>query len=165
MAEQKQNGTVATVEQQPVSMLQLMEREFEALRHRMWEGFGRPFPRLYGPSPLTEPVWAPRVDAYEKDGILVIKAELPGVKQGDITVTTEGGYLTIAAHRAEEKEAKDARYYASERYAGSMRRSFALPEGMDTSAITAEFKDGVLEVRAPLPKPAGPSTIQIPIKG
>jgi len=145
--------------------MEQFEKEFGAMRERMWDLFRRPFARVYGPSLLTETTWAPTVDAYEKDGTLVIKAELPGVKQEDIAISAQSGYLTLEAKRAEEKEAKEARYYTSERFSGMMRRSFALPDGVDTGAISATFQDGVLELRVPLPAAAKSDAVQIPVNG
>jgi hypothetical protein len=65
----------------------------------------------------------------------------------------------------EEKEVKDARYHACERFSGSFARSFALPDGIDADKISAEFKDGILEIRAPLPAEAKQPAITIPVKG
>jgi HSP20 family molecular chaperone IbpA len=172
MAEQKADGAIAPAEssparrpQYPLSVVERMEQQLEGMRRRMLEGFGWPFAHPAARAPLAEIAWAPTVDAYEKDGTFVIKAELPGVNQGDISITLEHGYLTIAARREEEQEAKDARYYTAERFSGSLRRSFALPDGVEASAITARFKDGVLVVRVPLPKQPAATATQIPIKG
>ena len=58
----------------------------------------------------------------------------------------------------------DAQYHARERFARTFSRSFALPKGIDASKITAEFKEGVLEVRAPPPQTTQPQGKTIPIK-
>lgn len=168
MADNGKNTNVAIAEREkaaPPRLFDQMENEFAAMRERMRELFRRPFSRLYGPPLLTEMTWAPTVDAYEKDGTLVIKAELPGVKKDDIAISAQSGYLTLEAKREEEKEAKEARYYTSERFSGMMRRSFALPDGVETGSIAADFKDGVLEIRVPLPVSAKSSAVQIPVKG
>jgi HSP20 family protein len=128
------------------------------MRRRMLE-------RLYGPPLLGELTWAPRADAYEQEGALVITADLPGVKKDDITITISDGVLLIAGERTEEKEAAEAQYYASERFSGRFSRSVALPDGVDTGAITAEQKDGVLAVRVPLPAAKQTAAVQVPITG
>jgi HSP20 family protein len=93
-----------------------------------------------------------------------VKADLPGVKKEDVTVSVDGGVLTIAGKRHEEKEREGARYFAAERFTGTFRRSFALPEGVNVGEIWAQHRDGVLEVRIPLPPaPRTPKTT-IPIK-
>ena len=57
--------------------------------------------------------------------------------------------LTIKGEKKEEKEEKRKDYYLSERRFGSFQRSFALPEGVDTDKIEANFVKGVLTVRLP----------------
>jgi HSP20 family protein len=168
MAEEAgKNGknAVAVAEPEPKGFLDQFEQEFAEMRRRMLDLFRRPPARLYGPPLLSEMTWAPRADAYEQDGMLVIKSELPGVKREDINITVQNGVLTISGERKEEREVKEAQYYASERFSGSFRRSFALPDGVDTKSITAEQKEGVLEVRVPLPVETQATTVKVPIKG
>lgn len=167
MAEERKNGQVTVAERRPqgMSLFEQMEREFEDMRRRMATMFRWPFA---SPAPTrlltTEEVWAPTADMYEQNGTLVIKAELPGVKKGDVSVTYADGLLTIEGKREEEKEVKEAKYYACERFSGAFRRSFALPEGIEADTITAEFTDGVLEVRVPLPARAAAEPARIPIR-
>ncbi len=93
---------------------------------------------------LTE--WAPAVDVVTKDGNIVVRAELPGVKQEDVDVTFRNGVLTISGERKAEEQKEESGYYVRERRYGSFRRSLALPEGTDESKIHARFENGVLEV-------------------
>jgi HSP20 family protein len=90
--------------------------------------------------------WAPSMDVLNRGGDLVIRAELPGVKQEDVDITIHDGVLTISGERKEEQEAERGGYYVRERRHGTFRRSMTLPEGMDESSIRARFEDGVLEV-------------------
>ncbi|MGD9894548.1 MAG: Hsp20/alpha crystallin family protein [Dehalococcoidia bacterium] len=140
-----------------------IDQEFGEWRRRMTELFRRPFASLAGPPLMVGTAWAPRADAFRADGGLVIKAELPGVKQEDIRLTVQDGVLTIEGTRQEDKEVKDARAYMAERFRGAFARSFALPDGVDTAAITATYTDGVLEVRVPLPAPAATEPTTFPI--
>jgi len=166
MAE-KENGSraVATVERRPVGLFERLEQEMDDMRRQMFGFFPRPFAGAARPTQLLETAWAPTADAYEKDGTYVVKAELPGVKKDDVKITLEEGLLTIEGKREEEKEVKEARYHACERFTGSFRRSFGMPEGIDAGKIAAEFKDGVLEVRVPLPATARTEPKTIPVKG
>jgi HSP20 family protein len=140
-----------------------MEQEFGDWRRRMTELFRRPFASLAGPPLLAGTAWAPRADAVRADGGLVIKAELPGVKQEDIRLMVQDGVLTIEGTRQEDKEVQEGRAYMAERFRGAFARSFALPDGVDTTAITASYTDGVLEVRVPLPTTAVTEPTTIPI--
>jgi HSP20 family protein len=164
MAEETQTTAVAPREERPLSLFERMDRDLAMMREQMAEFFRRPFSFLYGPPVPRTITWAPSADAYEAEGALIIKADLPGVKKEDISVTVRDRVLTIEGERREEKEVKEPRYYAAERFAGRFSRSFALPEGVDTSAITAEQKDGVLEVRVPLPAQAKAEPLKVPIK-
>jgi HSP20 family protein len=91
-------------------------------------------------------VWAPAMDVLQKDGNLVIRAELPGVKQEDVDITLSNGMLTISGQSKDEHEEQRGGYYVRERRTGSFRRSVTLPENVDDSKIHARFQDGVLEV-------------------
>ena len=104
---------------------------------------------------ITE--WAPAIDVTTKDGDLLVRAELPGVKQEDVDITFHNGVLTISGERKAEEQREGSGYYVRERRYGSFRRSMSLPQGTDESSISARFQDGVLEVRV-----AGAAAVQEP---
>jgi HSP20 family protein len=97
--------------------------------------------------------WNPRIDVVKKEGELVLKADLPGVKPDEINVEVEDGVLTVSGEHEEKTEEKKERYLRRERRYGSFSRSMALPEGVEADDIEANIVDGVLELRIPLPKP------------
>lgn len=90
--------------------------------------------------------WAPAIDAFSKNGDLVIKAELPGVKLEDVDITLQNGVLTISGEHKTDEEGERGGYHVRERRYGTFRRSMTLPEGVDESKVHARFEDGVLEV-------------------
>jgi HSP20 family protein len=90
--------------------------------------------------------WAPAMDVLSKGDDLMIRAELPGVKPGDVDITLHNGVLTIAGEQKAEQEEERGGYLVRERRAGSFRRSMTLPEGVDEDRVHARFEDGVLEV-------------------
>jgi len=90
--------------------------------------------------------WAPAMDALTKDGNLVIRAELPGVKLEDVDIALQNGVLTISGEHKVDQEEERGGYHVRERRYGSFRRSMTLPEGTDESKVHARFEDGVLEV-------------------
>ena len=92
------------------------------------------------------PAWAPAIDVVTKDSDLVIRAELPGVKQEDVDITLENNVLTVSGERKAEQEEERGGYHVRERRYGSFSRSLALPEGLDESKIHARYDNGVLEV-------------------
>ena len=91
--------------------------------------------------------WAPALDVLQEDGDIVVRAELPGVKQEDVDITLQNGVLSISGERRAEEQKEGSGYYVRERLYGSFQRSMGLPEGVDESKIRARFQDGVLEVR------------------
>ncbi len=90
--------------------------------------------------------WAPAVDVLTRDGDLVVRAELPGVKQEDVDITLQNGVLTISGEHKVDEEEERGGYHVRERRYGSFRRSMTLPEGTDESKVHARFEDGVLEL-------------------
>jgi HSP20 family protein len=121
--------------------------ELQELREQMRSMFDwRPFtPRF---TALTTPR-EPAVDMFERDGNVVVKAEVPGIPADKVEVTVSDGELRISGERSEEKEVKEENYYRSERSYGHIYRALALPEGCDADKATATVKDGVVEVVIP----------------
>jgi HSP20 family protein len=110
----------------------------------------RPFGRTL-PAPTT---WAPRLDVFERDNKLVVKAELPGVKKEDLDVALDQGDLVIRGERKAEHEVKEEQYYRMERSYGSFYRRLPLPFEIKPEQIEAKFADGVLEITIPKPPEA-----------
>ena len=90
--------------------------------------------------------WAPAIDVVTEDGNLVIRAELPGVKQEDVDITLHNNVLTVSGERKAEQEEERGGYYVRERRYGSFSRSLTVPEGVDESKIHARYESGVLKV-------------------
>ena len=136
----------------PFAMIHELEREMDRMVGNRFPSV-QPFLRGVSRAGRSGQAWAPSADIYEKDGHLVVKAELPGIDKNDVSVTVENGDLVIQGERKEEQEVDEENYYRMERFSGSFYRRFALPEGIDEDGITAEYKDGVLQVQ--IPKPSG----------
>jgi HSP20 family protein len=125
-------------------------RGFWDMQSQMNRMFNEMLGNLGGQSParqlegVTE--WAPAVDATTKDGNLIIRAELPGVKPEDVDISLHENVLTISGERKAEQEEQRGGYYIRERRYGSFSRSFSLPQGTDESKVRARFEHGVLEV-------------------
>jgi HSP20 family protein len=102
------------------------------------------------------------VDMFEKDGNVVVKAEMPGIDPDKIEVNVVGGELRISGERSEEKEVKEESYYRSERSFGRIYRALTLPEGCDVDHVEASSKNGVLEVT--IPRKQAPSSKKVEVK-
>ncbi len=125
----------------------------------------RAFGEFFGWTPFSmvavEGAWSPLVDIHEtKDGILV-KAELPGVKQEDIQVSIVGDTLTLKGERKRETEVKEDQYHRIERSYGAFQRSLVLPSVVDSTRVKATYRDGVLQILLPKKEEAKPKEIKI----
>lgn len=125
-------------------------RGFRDVRREMEQMFDDMF-GMMGRAPANRRVqemaeWAPAMDVLRREGDLVIRAELPGVKLEDVDITVQNGVLNISGEHKVEEETGRGGYYMKERRHGSFRRSLTLPEGVDEDSINARFQDGVLEV-------------------
>lgn len=107
--------------------------------------------------------WAPAVDIFEREGNIVLKAELPGVDPKDVDIRVENNVLSLRGSRNFEAETKREDYHRVERAYGSFSRSFTLPNVVDTEKIQADCKDGVLTVTLPQKEEAKPKQISISV--
>jgi HSP20 family protein len=93
--------------------------------------------------------WTPPVDIYETDDAYYLTAELPGVEQPDIKIEVTGSELSIRGERRFFPPCAEENYHRLETVRGRFLRTFTLPDKLNSEAITANLKDGVLEVRLP----------------
>jgi len=107
--------------------------------------------------------WAPGVDVYETENELVVKADLPDVQEKDIDVRVENNTLTIRGERKFSNEVQDDNYLRVERAFGTFSRSFSLPNTVNTEAIKADYRNGVLSVRMPKREETKPKQIKISV--
>jgi HSP20 family protein len=107
--------------------------------------------------------WAPAVDIFEKDGNIVLTAELPGIDPKAVDIRVENNVLTLQGERKFDKELPKDSFHRVERAYGSFTRSFTLPNAVDTEKIKAEFKDGVLKLTLPKREEAKPKQIHVQV--
>jgi HSP20 family protein len=105
--------------------------------------------------------WVPPMDLVEADDHFVLKADLPGLVEGDVNIEVQDGTLTVSGERTAEHEQHERGWYRIERAFGSFNRSLTLPDGVDADRIEASFSHGVLEVRIPKPEQRKPRRIAI----
>jgi HSP20 family protein len=108
--------------------------------------------------------WAPPVDIYETESKdLVIKAELPDMTREDIEVTVENNTLTLKGTKKLPADVKEDQFRRVERSYGTFNRSFTLPNTVDSSKVSADYKHGVLTVKLPYREEARPRTINVEV--
>jgi HSP20 family protein len=116
-----------------------------------------------GGSPMRR--WIPAMDLVETEEDFVLRADLPGVNEKDVSIELEDNVLTISGQRKAEHEERKEGYYRVERASGAFSRSLTLPEGVDPESVRASFDRGVLEVRVPKPEERKPRKVSISVGG
>jgi HSP20 family protein len=109
--------------------------------------------------------WVPQMDLVEAEDHFVLKADLPGLDDGDVSIEVQDGTLTISGERKAEHESRERGWYRIERSFGSFSRSLTLPDRVDPDGISANFDRGVLEVRIPKPEEHKPRRVEIKAGG
>lgn len=109
--------------------------------------------------------WSPQVEMFERDGELVLRADLPGLSKDDVKVELADNAVTITGERRDEREEKREGFYSSERSYGRFYRRLPLPQGVNTEDARASFRDGVLEVTMPAPKAEAKTARKLEITG
>jgi HSP20 family protein len=149
----KRKELTEAVPRRELGLLDEMDRMFDGLFHR---GFLRPMRDVW-------PDWArfdeaqglvnPRVDVLDREGEVLVRAEVPGVEKKDLKVELAGQMLTISGERHREEKEEKGGYFHSEIAHGSFSRTIRLPQDVTLEKVTAEFKDGMLEVHLPKTEP------------
>jgi HSP20 family protein len=135
---------------EPFRELASLQTEMSRLMNGLLEGDGR-----------TTQSWVPAVDVYETEGELVYSFDLPGIPQDKISVELEENALTVTGERERSEEVSNERFYRFERRFGTFSRTIALPQGTTDQDISADYKDGVLEVHVRKPEQPQPRRIQV----
>jgi HSP20 family protein len=129
-----------------------------------WEPFGdlrggleRVFDEIVGGRERNTPA----IDVVHDDGNLVIRADVPGLKPEEVNVEVRDDVLTISGEHEETQEEQNERFVRRERRYGAFTRSVPLPAGVDPNKIEARTRDGVLEIKVPLPEGRGGEPVSI----
>jgi HSP20 family protein len=149
---------MALIRWEPVRELGTIQNEMNRLFNTFFES-----PVGHGNGPQTLRRWIPAMDLVETNEDFVLRADLPGLSEGDVNIELEDNVLTVSGERKSEHEERKEGYYRVERASGSFSRSLTLPEGVDPEAVKASFDRGVLEVRIPKPEAKKPRKVAISV--
>ena len=142
-------------------------RRFSEEMDRLFEdvGFGNWSGHPFSSRRFDSFTWAPQVETFQRNGQFVVRADLPGLTKDDIKVGVEENCLTIEGERKKEwtTDQESGGGYRSERSYGQFYRCIQLPQGASPDSVSANFRDGVLEVT--LPAPERPQAKRIEVKG
>lgn len=112
-------------------------------------------------SGLAEGAWMPAVDVSENETAMIVRAELPGMKQEDIELNLQDNVLTLKGEKKKETKEEQENFQRIERSYGSFTRTFTLSATVKQDAIKATFKDGILEINLPKAEEAHAKKIAI----
>lgn len=149
----------------PSKDLDRFRHEFDDLLERF--SFDRdwfaPFRDRFGE---REPVAArPAIESSIEDGKFIVRTDLPGIDPKNVDIKVVGDVLTIKGTREEKSETKKADFFRREIRYGSFERSISLPKGIKAEDLKATYRNGVLELSAPVPKEATPKEVKIQVEG
>ena len=135
---------------EPFREIATLQNEMSRFMNGLLEGNGR-----------TNQAWVPALDVWETENEIVYALDVPGIPEDKISVELDDGALTISAERERTEEQSDDRFYRYERRFGTFSRTFAVPQGVTESDVSADYKDGVLEVHVKKPEQPKPKRIQV----
>jgi HSP20 family protein len=146
----------------PFSLLRRMLEDMD----RMFEGFGTgrgggTGGLERGPTASLAQAWSPAIDIVERNGRLVVRADLPGMSADDVRIEIRDDALVLEGERRSEIEVEEEGVYRSERVYGRLSRVIPLPDGADLDKASARFENGVLEIEIPLREDARRRRIEI----
>ena len=136
-------------------------RELSSLQTEMNRLFNAAFDSPSGGGGGGARRWTPAMDLLETEEAFVLRADLPGLGEDDVSIELEDNVLTVSGERKAEHEERREGFYRMERAYGTFSRSLTLPKGVDPEAVSAGFERGVLEVRIPKPAERKPRKIAI----
>jgi HSP20 family protein len=131
------------------------------MRPEPFTEFNRLVNNLFGASDAAPQRWTPAMDLVEADDHFLLKADLPGMSDADVSIEVQDNTLTVSGERRAEHEESQRGWYRVERSFGRFSRSLTLPEGVNPEGIEASFDKGVLEVRIPKPEERKPRRVAI----
>ena len=128
-------------------------------------------PALFAPRWLKEfdrffeTDFVPDMEVFEKDNVLTVRLDVPGLKKEEVTVHVAEGVLTVEGERKRETTEEKNHWYRSERSYGRFYRTVPLRKGVNATEVKATFRDGVLEVTVPMHAAAAPSPYKVEVHG
>ncbi len=142
---------------------------FVQLQRGFDDAFGRNWARFFNHREAgaeaagDAPAWTPAVDVVEQEDQILLRAELPGLADGDVEITLEDGRLTLKGEKRFNDDATDGHYRRIESGYGSFSRTFNLPTAVDQEGIDARFNAGVLVISLPKVEQAKPKKIAVTV--
>jgi HSP20 family protein len=135
---------------EPFREIAALQNEMSRFMNGLLEGDGR-----------NTQSWVPALDVWETESEVVYALDLPGVSEDKISVELDDGALTVTGERERTQEESEERFYRFERRYGTFSRTVGVPHGVTEQDVTADYKNGVLEVHVAKPEQPKPKRIQV----
>jgi HSP20 family protein len=162
MASEQKNIPVSKGESdRPVVRMRPMEDIERAFEEFMRRPFMSPWRERLTELRLPFDAALPKLDVIDRDGEVLVRAELPGVKRDDIEISVIGNQLTLKGETKREEKEEKGDYYRCEMSHGSFWRSVTLPAEVSDTGAKAQLREGVLEVTLPKAEKAKKRPIKI----
>jgi HSP20 family protein len=147
-----------TVREHILNDLLDLKQDFERVFHHVFKHHVRPMAPAETFFAVVPPIetW---VDTENKE--LHLSVALPGIKPEALNITLQGNLLTFTGEQKEEEEKSTKNYLQREFSYERFTRSVTLPDGVDGDKMTAELKDGILQIKAPIAAAALPKKIAV----
>lgn len=116
------------------------------------------------PAELALSAWPVPVDVYETRDEIVVRAEMPGIDPKKVKISLTGDQLPISGQREREGKTEGRNFVRIERRYGSFSRSFTLNVPVVSERVSANYRDGVLEVHLPKAEEVKPKEIEINVE-
>ena len=104
---------------------------------------------------------SPKVNVTEDENFFHLEAEIPGMKDNDISIEVHNGVLTIKGHKENKSDTENESYHIREFSSQSFERSFKLSDRVDTEKVSAKIDNGVLKVDLPKHVQIKPKKIEV----
>jgi HSP20 family protein len=130
-----------------------LRREMDHFFDHFWK-----FPVSRG---STETHFVPACDVEEEETHYLLTLEMPGISKDDVKVEILEDQMIVSGERKLSKKSRESGNRYTERRFGKFQRSFALPLGIDSTKIEANYQDGILHLFVPKAEAAKPRQIRI----
>jgi HSP20 family protein len=165
MAKEVKKGTKQTLQKtepaHALSPFEDMERFFDDYFSRGWLQPFRWARPSWGDLPMPFEGKMPRVDVVDRENVIIVKAEVPGVNKDDLDISVTENTVSIKGSTSHEEKEKKGDYYRCEISSGSFSRVVPLPANVDAEKASSKFKDGVLELTLPKLQKAKRHTVKV----
>ena len=103
----------------------------------------------------------PPVNISQDDDNFYLRAEVPGIKPSELSISAVRNRVSLAGKREIQREHERVSYHRKERAEGSFNRTVTLPTEVDAEQVDARYADGILTLTLPKAEETKPRQITV----